>query len=106
MIKVNAEKDERPIMSRVMMKSGSTRSLAGFLNPEEFMKTLAKSVKQSTIAGFAVFAALTIFGDFENWYIGPYKGELAMIVAMIVGIVRAHSLGSKYLAEGDPFDDA
>ncbi len=70
------------------------------------MRTLAKAVKQSTLTGFAVFAALTIFGDFENWYVGPHKGELSMVIAMVVGFYRAKSLGSKYLAEGDPFDDA
>jgi hypothetical protein len=106
MQKVNADGKSRPIMSRAISSYGEQVSKEGYLNTEEFMKTLAKSFGQSTLAGVGFFVALTVLGDFENWYIGPYKGELAMFVTLLVGFVRAKSLGAKYMAEGDPIDES
>ena len=91
----------KEILSRMNMNYGNQVSIKGYLNAEEFMKTLAKTVKQSTLAGFVTFAALTVFGDFESWYIGPYKAEIATMVALVLGYIRARSIGAKYLEEGD-----
>ena len=104
---MNSEK-EHPIMSRDVVRSGNQVSIRGYLNTEEFMRTLSKTVKQSTLAGFAAYAALTILGDFESWYIGPYKVEIAAIVALaiepILGYLRAKTIGRQYFEEGDTAD--
>lgn len=92
------------IVSRLNMNYGEQVSIKGYLSAEEFMKTLAKTVKQSSLAGFATFALLTIFGDFESWYIGPYKGEIATLVALVLGYMRARAIGAKYIEEGDDHD--
>lgn len=91
----------KEILSRLNMNYGNQVSLKGYLNAEEFMRTLAKTVKQSTFAGFAAYAALTILGDFEQWYLGPYKAEAATLVALILGYLRARAIGLKYLEEGE-----
>ena len=91
----------KKILSRQILNYGNQVSLRGYLSTEEFMKTLSKTVKQSTLAGFAAYAALTILGDFENWYIGPYKMEVATLVALALGYLRARTIGLKYLDEGD-----
>lgn len=91
----------KEILSRLNMNYGNQVSIKGYLNPDEFMKTLSKALKQSTLAGFAAYAALTILGDFESWYIGPYKAEIATMVALVLGYMRARSIGAKYLEEGD-----
>lgn len=95
----------KDFLSRMNMNYGNQVSIKGYLNAEEFMKTLAKTVRQSTLAGFAAYAALTILGDFENWYLGPYKAEAATLIALILGYVRARSIGLKYLDEGEKPDD-
>lgn len=94
----------KEILSRMNMNYGNQVSIKGYLNAEEFMKTLAKTVKQSTLAGFVTFAVLTILGDFQNWYIGPYKAEAATLVALVLGYARARTIGLKYLSEGESND--
>lgn len=83
------------------MNYGNQVSLKGYLNAEEFMKTLAKALKQSSLAGFAIYAGLTILGDFESWYIGPYKAEAATLVALVLGFLRARQIGGQYFEKGD-----
>lgn len=90
----------RKVLSRLSVNYGNQVSIKGYLNAEEFMKTLSKTVKQSTLAGFLAFAALTIIGDFENWYLGPYKAEMATILALVVGYLRAKRIGEQYIEKG------
>ena len=96
----------KDFLSRLNVNYGNQVSIKGYLNTEEFMRTLSKTVKQSTFAGFAVYAALTIFGEFEAWYIGPYKAEAATLIALILGYVRARAIGLKYLDEGEKPDES
>jgi len=93
-------------VSQDFVNSGYGVSLKGFLNRDEFMRTLAKSLQQSTLIGFATFAALTILGDFESWYIGPYKMALATLATIAAANIRARKIGEKYLDEGDPLKEA
>jgi hypothetical protein len=96
----------KQILSRLNVNYGNQVSIKGYLNTEEFMKTLSKTVKQSTLAGFIAYAAMTIMGDFENWYLGPYKAEAATLIALILGYVRARAIGLKYLEEGEKSDES
>ena len=82
---------------------GEQKSLRGYLSAIEFKKTIAKALKQSTLAGFGLYAVLVILGDFEKWYVGPYAAQIATIVALVMGYLRAQSIGAKYIEEGsDP----
>ena len=94
-----SEKKERPIMSRAVVNSGSD-SIKGYLNREEFMKSLNKALKSSSLWGFATFAGLTLLGDFEKWYIGPYAAELSALVALARGYYVAKKMGAKYMQDG------
>jgi hypothetical protein len=91
----------KKVLSRLNMNYGNQVSIKGYLNADEFMKTLSKAVKQSTLAGFAAYAALTILGDFESWYLGPYKAEAATVIALLLGFLRARQIGAQYIENGD-----
>jgi hypothetical protein len=93
-------------LSRMNMNYGEKVSLKGYLNPDEFMKTLSKALKQSTLAGFAAYAALTILGDFESWYLGPYKAEAATLIALVLGFLRARQIGAQYFEKGADSDES
>lgn len=98
---MNASDKRRPIMSRLNASYGEQVSKSGYLNAEELMKTIAKSFGQSTLAGVGLFVALTVLGDFDSWYIGPHKAEIATFVALILGPLRAAMIGRKYLEVGN-----
>ena len=99
-----SEEKERPIMSRDVINSGYS-SIHGYLNEEEFMRSLNKALKSSSLWAFATFAGLTLFADFEKWYIGPYAAELAAVVALARGYFVAKNMGNKYLEEGVKIDE-
>ena len=95
------EENQRPIMSPNVVNSGNQVSINGYLNTEEFMKTLNKALKSSSIWAFVTFVALTFAGDFEQIYVGPYAAEIASVVALVRAYFVAKKMGAKYLEEGE-----
>ena len=91
--------------SHDVVNSGKGISIAGFLSRDEFMKTLAKAFGQSTLIGVLTFAGMTILGDFDKWYIGPYHAEAATVATMVFAYFKARRIGEKYLETGDPLKD-
>ena len=96
-----SEEKQRPIMSQDVVNSGNQVSINGYLNTEEFMKTLNKALKSSSIWAFVTFVVLTFADDFEQIYVGPYAAEIASVVALVRAYFVAKKMGSKYLDEGE-----
>jgi hypothetical protein len=90
-------------LSRPSAVPGTQVSLKGYLSREEFMRSLNKALKSSSIWGFVTFVLLALAGDFEKWYIGPYAMEIATFVALVRGYFAAKNMGAKYAEQGvDP----
>lgn len=70
------------------------------------MKSLHKALKSSSVWGFATFAVLTLFSDFESWYIGPYAAEIASVVAIVRAYVVAKNMGAKYIEQGADINES
>lgn len=102
---MKSEMSEQMLSHDVVNSGKEEISIAGFLSRDEFMKTLAKAFGQSTLIGFLTFAGMTILGDFDRWYIGPYHAEAATVATMVFAYFKARKIGEKYLETGDPLED-
>lgn len=97
-------KNQRPIMSHDVVKSGNQVSIKGYLNLEEFMRALLKGVGWSSAAGLGLAVLLSVLESIHLIYTGPLAPTVIAIASVVAGYIRTKRLAEKFIDEGD--DDA
>ena len=77
------------------------QSPRGLLNTEEAVKSLKRGAVAGGVASAAMVVVLTMLGDFDSWYTGPFKEVLAGFVAIAVMYLRAQVVSRRLAEEGD-----
>ena len=99
------DEKERPIMSQEVVNSGSSSSIAGYLNTEEFMKALSKGVGWTSFSALGVAVLIALGESVHLWYTGPLAPTVIAVMGVIVGYLRSRKIGQQLMDEGDSIDD-
>lgn len=92
--------NEENKVSPPVVNSGS-KSIAGFLNTEEFMRALSKGVGWTSFSALGVAVLIALGESVHLWYTGPLAPTVIAVVGVIVGYLRSKRIGQRMLEEGE-----
>lgn len=77
------------------------QSPRGLLNKEEAMKSLNRGAVVGGLVSAGLVVLMTLLGDFDKWYTGPFKEVLVGIVGIGAMYLRAYCVSQNLADEGD-----
>lgn len=86
------------------VNSGSSGSLKGYLNEQEFIEAVPKNYKNWAGLGFGVALLIAIAESFTANYSGPYAPLAAALLGVALGYVKTMNAAKKALEEGEDHD--
>lgn len=96
--------NQRPIMSRDVVKSGSYSSVKGYLNEQEFIESVPKNYRNWAGLGFGVAILLAVIESFTTTYNGPFAPLLAALFGVVVAYVKTMNAAKRAMGEGEDVD--
>lgn len=99
-----SQTNQRPIMSRDVVKSGSYGSVKGYLNEQEFIESVPKNYRNWAGLGFGVAIVLAVVESLSTTYHGPFAPLVAALAGVVVAYVKTMSSARRAMDEGEDHD--
>lgn len=88
------------MLSRSVLNSGAKGSLHGYLNTEEFMKSLHRGIGWTSFTSLGIAVAIALGESVHLWYTGPLAPTVVAAAGVIVGYLRTKKIGERLIDEG------
>ena len=75
--------------------------ISGYLNWQEFTKSLLSGFGQSSFAGLALYVVMILGESAHLWYTGPGAAVVVSLLTLVAGYLRTKTIARKYLERGE-----